>query len=457
MGLGPEGHGLIAGVFLVFFMIGVLSASISFSEGDYGTGGQNLGLCIGTTFIPALIFLYFASKLAQQANTNRHLSNFLVGKQRCSLSEVASAFHWTEPEAEERIIAAISENVVRGHFDRGTKQFYIEGSQQSQTFLEKCLNCGAPVGMWVSQYQSAVCPYCHSDPRGHFTQPQAPAPYPVQSYREPASAYVMQAPAGPPANYFIPAGPGCPYPQNVAPPPSVVQGPVYAPPVAQQPYAYQAPPVYVTPIPINQLPQGLPPPPPIEVSNPQKKNVSVKFLFFSAKPNVLKVAGIVFLSLAVLLLGAFVSIQGDGSTVQFPIEMALVCGVAIVGPFFALGLFMLWRAWVHETHKTKLLDVADYLVTYRTISFILLARKMNLPEDQVRRLVYDIQVFGLIDGQVTPDGTEFVMKLRSEDVQYRQSCPYCTHPNINVQVIRGGSQKCPYCGGLIYFTEEVHR
>ena len=419
LGIGKEGHGLIAAVFLILFFIGIFSADLSFESGDYSNGLQTLAICSTVGLVPALIFLYFASKLARQDAVYAHLASYLHGKQRCSLSEVARDFNWTEPEAEERIVAAISENFIQGHFDRGSKQFAVLGSQQNMTFVEKCANCGAPIGMWVSSFQPSACPYCQSDPRGHFQAPAAPPPQPMYG---PQPGYPQAYPPGPMAQY--------PYQPMVGP----------APP---QPY--------YPPSPYPPQQQYAPPQPQPSVPS-QRKNITIKFLFFSAKSGTMKTIGFVLLLLGVIILGALISI-----TPQFDLILTMGCGVIFYLPLLLIGAVLVWKAFVHEKYKDQLLDIADYLVTYRQISFLILARKMNLPEDRVRKIIDDIIRFQLLDGQVTPDGKEFVMRLRPEDVQTVTRCPYCTNPSINVQVIRGGSQKCPFCGGVIYFTEAVSK
>ena len=113
------------------------------------------------------------------------------------------------------------------------------------------------------------------------------------------------------------------------------------------------------------------------------------------------------------------------------------------------------KAYKHDSYRTELIDISDYLVTYRRIDFVTLARKMQLPDERVRKIIEDILAFKLLEGQVTPDGKEFHMNLRPEDAQTVRDCPYCKASGISVQVIRGGSEKCPYCGGVIYFSEGV--
>jgi|GEM_PF-4043249 len=219
--------------------------------------------------------------------------------------------------------------------------------------------------------------------------------------------------------------------------------------MVQQPYAYPPAPVYVTPVPIAQFTQAQQP---LEVSDPpQKKNITVKFLFFSAKPAALEIVGIILITMFLIFVGGLIAISG-----QWGPDLMVICGMMGL-PFPLLGAFSLWKAYHYEKQKAQLLDIADFLVTYRKISFLILARKMNLPEATVRRYVNDILAFKLLDGYITPDGSEFVTKLRSEDVQTITRCPYCTNPTIWLQIIRGGSHKCPFCGGIIYFQEAVHR
>ena len=205
-------------------------------------------------------------------------------------------------------------------------------------------------------------------------------------------------------------------------------------------------------------PPSMPQAPPENAAEPsfqqaQAKKTTVKFLFFSLKPGAMRTAGFILLGLGILFVAAMAFAPMEG----FTKGEALMCGSVFYLPPLLIGAPLVWKAYVHDRYKSDLLDVVDYIVTYRHIPFQTLAQKMSMPEARVRGIVQDILRFGLIEGQVTPDGDEFVTKLRPEDTQSVVACPYCKHPAINVQVIRGGSEKCPYCKSVIYFVEGARR
>ncbi len=103
--------------------------------------------------------------------------------------------------------------------------------------------------------------------------------------------------------------------------------------------------------------------------------------------------------------------------------------------------------------REQLLDIVDFLETYRRMPIDLLMRKMALPEDKVRKIIQDIQEFQLVEGYLTGDGSEFIISLRKEDIKVVTGCPYCKATGLYLNILRGGSEKCPYCSGVIYFSE----
>jgi hypothetical protein len=479
LGLSEDGHKAVAGLFLALFMLGVLSSYLYFSDGEVSEGLTTFGICAATGLLPALIFLYFGMTLARRRLALETMVAFIKQKQRVSVLEVAQEFKWTDPEAEDNLVEAINENMIRGHFDRGTKQFYTEGSQQQMTFFEKCEGCGVRIGLWASPNQPAVCPYCGNEHQGqapaYGTGPYAQPPYPVpQPYPQQAPPYPV---AQPPQGQV--AAPSYPAPQ-----PSAQQAPPYpqAQPQAQQqvqpqvqpqaqPQAQpqvQPPPVQAasTPYPGPQaMPQQAPPftqqPSPYPQQGPvqpqtqidhsaQRKKGTVKFLFLSATPDAMLIIAAVLIFFGLLSIGASVSIAET-----YTLGLSLMCGAIFYGPLLILGVYLVIRSLKMDKYLDDLIEMADYIVTFRRIEVVTLMRKMDMPEERVRQIVTDIFKYKLLEGQVTPDWSEIVVNLRPEDTQVVPSCPYCKAPGINVQVIRGGSERCPYCDGVVFFSEGV--
>jgi hypothetical protein len=122
-------------------------------------------------------------------------------------------------------------------------------------------------------------------------------------------------------------------------------------------------------------------------------------------------------------------------------------------PLLLIGSAFVVRAFHERRYREELMDVVDFIETYRRIGVEVLARKMALPEERVRGMIKDMLGFRLVDGYLTPDGREFVVRLRREDVKTVRACPYCRNASLNLKVLRGGSVKCPFCSGVIYFQE----
>jgi hypothetical protein len=168
------------------------------------------------------------------------------------------------------------------------------------------------------------------------------------------------------------------------------------------------------------------------------------------KSGALKTVGFTLLSLGIILLLAAI---GASSSFWGGAFFMIVCSAIFYLPLLLIGAAVTVRAYREEKYKEQLLDIVDYIETYRRITIVLLARKMSLTEDKVRKIVDDILDFELVEGYIAQDSTEFIVSLRKEDVKTVRSCPFCKNPSIDLQVIRGGSEKCPYCSGVIFFQE----
>jgi hypothetical protein len=240
--------------------------------------------------------------------------------------------------------------------------------------------------------------------------------------------------------------------------PLVAERPTPQPPPAAalpaQAPAMQAPPPYAPPVQAATLttaPTLAPAQVPYDHFAQGKKRGTIRYLFFSLKPGAMKTVGFILFFIGVLFTGAALWY----GVLEDLLGFILIFMIWFYLPPLLIGALLIRKAYTHDRYKTELIDISDYLVTYRKIDFVTLARKMQLPDERVRRIIDDILAFKLLEGQVTPDGTEFHMDLRPMDSQTIPACPYCKASGISVQVIRGGSEKCPYCGGVIYFSEGV--
>ena len=469
------------------FLVGLGSGMLYLSNGDVGGAVSVLGPCAVIGLVPGVIFLFFAAKLSKERGDLERLGLFLARKGRATVAEVSAEFKWAEPDAEDRIVLALAENKVAGNFDRGTRQFYTEASVQNMEFVAKCGACGAGIGAWVSKTEPAKCSYCNSEPRpGFVLPPPLPAPVPMLYGPQPGVPlqYAAAPPGGAPA-YGMPAygapaygmpvygapGYGMPaYGAQAVPPGQVPFQPgqtmaapfqqTLAPPVA--PRVLAATPPGQMPFPSGQsptvppvgasyhspYPEGAPPPPP---PAPRRKR-TVKFLFFSMKSGALKAVGFPLFIFGFMVLVASIYVSREPQFVGLG-PLTVICSALFYLPPLLIGAALIIRAYREEKYKEQLLDIVDYIETYRRITLNLLAQKMQAPEEKVRKIISDILEFQLVEGYLTPDGSEFIISLRKEDVKSLRACPYCRNPNLNLQVIRGGSEKCPYCSGVIYFQE----
>ena len=150
LGLSENSLSALGGLLITLFIFGAFSAYLSYSSGESSDGNTVLSACIVVALAPGIIFIAMAWKLAIQRNELGRLSLFLRQKVRASTMEVAQEFGWSEMEAEDKIVEAINEEHIKGHFDRGTRLFYVAGGQEHMAFVGKCRSCGADAGIWVT-------------------------------------------------------------------------------------------------------------------------------------------------------------------------------------------------------------------------------------------------------------------------------------------------------------------
>jgi hypothetical protein len=455
MGMQENTHFGIGALFFLLFLLGLLSGSLYITnDADYGAAAEVMGICSVFGLLPAIIFFYFGMQLYKQRNELETLAQFLRMKQRATVTEVSQQYHWNDRDSEDKIVASISEGYVQGNFDRGTMTFYVSGAQAQMTFVENCSSCGAVLGAYVSQAQPAKCEFCgtlHPPPGTApppIAHPMAP-PLPPTTGVDPDSQ--PQAPVQPPQSQ---TPPGAAQPM-AAPPQAAYQQP---PPQAayQQPppqAAYQQPPpqaAYQQQPPATAPPPQEPPPSGYDHTTQERKR-SVKFMFVTATPNGMIIIAIIMIFFGLAFVGAAWAIGGD----VYSRFLTVACGAVFFVPLLVGGGLMIMKSIKMDKYIDELNEVADYIVTFRKIEIHILARKMNIPEEQVRKLIEDILKYKLLEGQYTADGSEFGVNVRLEDQQFVRDCPYCKAPGINVQVIRGGSQKCEYCDSVIFFQEKV--
>ena len=399
--MGENAHLVLGIFFIIIFLIGLLPGIYEVETGDTTIGTFTLGSCTVIGLIPGVSFLSFWAKLLGQRTKLENLGRFLAARERSTVAEVATQFNWTEQDAEDNVVAALAENTVAGNFDRGSGQFFTETSMRDMEFVARCDACGAVVGMWVWRHFPAKCPYCGGEPRSGFTPPR---PY----GQNPQTA-----------------GAGIPYPQ----------------------YTPQTPPTpAMTPGYISPYPEGAPPPPPAM----ERGRRTVPLLFFSIESGLLEIAGVLLLALAMVIVAISVVISLMVET--NPFVPVLVYSIFYLPPLL-LGCVFISRAFREKKYRDDLIDVVDFIETYRRIGVDLLARKMALPEESVRKMIGDMLDFRLVDGYMNPDGREFIVRLRPEDVKTVRVCPNCKNATLNLRVLRGGSVKCPFCSGLTYFPE----
>ena len=126
---------------------------------DFNIG---VGVSIFSLFIivPGILLYRKGQHLANDEIKIRKLVSMLITYRRMTIQEMSNRLGITENEAHNLLTLAIDQNLISGHIDRTTNEFFISGSVQDIKDLTKCPFCGAPVSQIFHKGETAKCQSC---------------------------------------------------------------------------------------------------------------------------------------------------------------------------------------------------------------------------------------------------------------------------------------------------------
>ncbi|HQO39055.1 MAG TPA: PCI domain-containing protein [Spirochaetota bacterium] len=148
---------IVPGTFLLFIaLFGIIGGD---KPEDFNIG---VGVSIFSLFIivPGILLYRKGLALAGEEAKVRKLVSMLLTYRRMSIQDMASKLGVTEPEAHNLLAVAVDQNLVNGHMDRPTNEFFVSTSVNDIKKLTQCPYCGAPVTQVFHKDETAKCPSC---------------------------------------------------------------------------------------------------------------------------------------------------------------------------------------------------------------------------------------------------------------------------------------------------------
>lgn len=156
-----------AGILLIAPGVLLLIIAIFGILGDMKKGEDiNIGIGVAVFAIVMIIPGIFVYRSGQRQSMEemkvRQLASILTAYRRLTLAELARKIGLPESETERLLTLAIDQQIIKGHIDRTTGEFFISGSNHEIKNLIKCPYCGAPVSEVFYPGETAKCNACGS-------------------------------------------------------------------------------------------------------------------------------------------------------------------------------------------------------------------------------------------------------------------------------------------------------
>lgn len=148
---------IIPGMLLLIIAVFGIIGGDKPEDFNIGIGVSIFSLCM---IAPGILLYRKGQRLEQDEIKIKKLVSMLTTYRRMSLQEMAAKLGIPETEAQNLLTLAIAQNLISGHIDRTTNEFFVSGSVQDIKDLTKCPYCGAPVTQVFHKGETAKCQSC---------------------------------------------------------------------------------------------------------------------------------------------------------------------------------------------------------------------------------------------------------------------------------------------------------
>jgi hypothetical protein len=110
--------------------------------------------------IPGGILVARARQISQEESQIKSLISLIHAYRRIKLDDIALKLGQTIPETVILITKALGMNLLQGHIDRQTAEFFTEDAVQVQLQYKFCPSCGSPLDRIYLKGETVRCPAC---------------------------------------------------------------------------------------------------------------------------------------------------------------------------------------------------------------------------------------------------------------------------------------------------------
>ncbi len=144
------------------------SSDESFTKGP---GFLFLGICAPLTVLPGLVCLAIGLRGRRRAKRLEGLAGMLKAYRRIKISRIAAKLAVTELKAENLVVECLKAELLQGHIDRQTDEFFTQKAIDQRLHIGDCPKCGAPHDQVRLLGETAKCDSCGS----LLTEPKSPS------------------------------------------------------------------------------------------------------------------------------------------------------------------------------------------------------------------------------------------------------------------------------------------
>lgn len=111
--------------------------------------------------IPGILLFRSGRRHTQYEEKLKQLASLIKAYRRISIADISRNLGIGDLEARELVTTAVGLDMIKGHMDRNTDEFFTESSAEVKT-LHKCPNCGAQVEQILHEGETGKCGACGS-------------------------------------------------------------------------------------------------------------------------------------------------------------------------------------------------------------------------------------------------------------------------------------------------------
>ncbi|HON79014.1 MAG TPA: PCI domain-containing protein [Spirochaetota bacterium] len=147
---------------LLFFGLFLLIVGIAMTVegGKDAASGPSIAIASLAFLIPGGILIFLARQARKKHELVESIASIVKTYRRISLTTLAEKLSIPIPDAGNLLMKAVSENLIKGNFDRTTDEFYTEDSKAQRLEFKFCPNCGGPLDRVYLEGETVKCSRC---------------------------------------------------------------------------------------------------------------------------------------------------------------------------------------------------------------------------------------------------------------------------------------------------------